>query len=227
VIEDCAQSHGAGIEDGGHQPSAISYQLTGTMGHIAAFSFYPTKNLGALGDGGAVATSDASLAERVRLLREYGWRERYVSSAPGLNSRLDELQAAILRVKLRYLDAENARRRTLAAEYDHLLAGIGLTLPAVRRGVTHVYHQYVVRTARRDLLQAHLRARGIGALVHYPVPVHHQPAYSGRLPGADALLQTEMAAAQVLSLPMFPELELADVRRVAAEITAWVSGNRG
>ena len=126
--------------------------MTGAIGDIAAFSFYPTKNLGALGDGGAVATNDSDLAESVRLLREYGWRERYVSDIPGLNSRLDEIQAAILRVKLRHLDAENARRSRIAAEYDRLLAGSGLALPQVRPGVEHVYHQYVVRAARRTML---------------------------------------------------------------------------
>jgi dTDP-4-amino-4,6-dideoxygalactose transaminase len=213
LVEDCAQSHGA--TDNG--------QMTGAIGDIAAFSFYPTKNLGALGDGGAVVTSDANLAERVRLLREYGWRERYVSDIPGLNSRLDELQAAILRVKLRHLDADNALRRRLAAEYDRLLAKSGLALPQVRPGAMPVYHQYVVRTAGRDALQTHLRSRAIGALIHYPVPVQLQPAYAGRLPGADALPETETAARQVLSLPMFPELTGEQVRITAAAVTGWAA----
>jgi dTDP-4-amino-4,6-dideoxygalactose transaminase len=213
LVEDCAQSHGA--TDNG--------QMTGAIGDIAAFSFYPTKNLGALGDGGAVVTSDANLAERVRLLREYGWRERYVSDIPGLNSRLDELQAAILRVKLRHLDADNALRRRLAAEYDRLLAKSGLALPQVRPGAMPVYHQYVVRTAGRDALQTHLRSRAIGALIHYPVPVHLQPAYAGRLPGAAALPETETAARQVLSLPMFPELTGEQVRITAAAIAGWAA----
>ena len=213
LVEDCAQSHGA--TDNG--------QMTGAIGDIAAFSFYPTKNLGALGDGGAVVTSDARLAERVRLLREYGWRERYVSDIPGVNSRLDELQAAILRVKLRHLDAENARRRSIAAEYDRLLADSGLALPQVRPGAMHVYHQYVVRAANRDGLQSHLRTLGIGALIHYPVPVHLQPAYAGRLPGSDALPETEAAARQVLSLPMFPELTDEQVRITAAAVAGWAA----
>ena len=216
VIEDCAQSHGA-IDNG---------QMTGVIGDIAAFSFYPTKNLGALGDGGAVVTSDAGLAERVRLLREYGWRERYVSDIAGLNSRLDELQAAILRVKLRHLDAENARRQHIAAEYDRLLAESGLKLPQVRPGVKHIYHQYVVRTADRDDLQAHLRTRGIGALIHYPVPVHLQPAYAGRLPGAGFLPETEAAARQVLSLPMYPELSGDQVQTTAGAVLDWTDGAR-
>ena len=213
LVEDCAQSHGA--TDNG--------QMTGAIGDIAAFSFYPTKNLGALGDGGAVVSRSARLAERVRLLREYGWRERYVSDIPGVNSRLDELQAAILRVKLRHLDTENARRRSSAAAYDRLLAGSGLALPQVRPGALHVYHQYVVRAAKRDGLQAHLRTLGIGALIHYPVPVHLQPAYAGRLPGSDALPETETAARQVLSLPMFPELTDEQVRITAAAVAGWAA----
>ena len=216
VVEDCAQSHGA----------ADHGRMTGAIGDIAAFSYYPTKNLGALGDGGAVVTGDGDLATRVRLLREYGWRERYVSDIPGVNSRLDELQAAILRVKLRHLDAENARRRSIAAEYDRLLAGSGLALPRVRPGATHVYHQYVVRTAGRDDLQAHLRTRAIGALVHYPVPVHLQPAYAGRLPGSEALPETEAAARQVLSLPMFAELTDEQVRITAAAVAGWIAEAR-
>jgi len=210
VIEDCAQSHGA----------AIGGRKTGTFGDIAAFSFYPTKNLGALGDGGAVATSDAGLAEQARLLREYGWRERYVSAIPGLNSRLDTLQAAILRVKLRYLDAENARRRELAQRYTELLAGADVRLPAARPDVAHVYHQYVIRSARRDALQAHLRQQDIGTLIHYPVPVHLQPAYARRLSIGAGLPETEAAAGEILSLPIFPELSEEQVSRVAEAITS-------
>jgi dTDP-4-amino-4,6-dideoxygalactose transaminase len=201
VIEDCAQSHGASI--GGRK--------TGSLGVAAGFSFYPTKNLGALGDGGAVATNDRSIADRARLLREYGWRERYISEVPGMNTRLDELQAAILRVKLRHLDAGNARRREIADAYS---AGLReLRLPAGNAG--HVYHQYVIRSRDRDALREKLAARGVGTLVHYPVPVHLQPAYvrleHGELP------ETESAAQEVLSLPMYPELENADVARVCTE----------
>src|SRR5262249_55435303 len=148
VIEDCAQSHGAALEG----------RKTGTWGHIAAFSFYPTKNLGALGDGGAVATNDRTLADRIRLLREYGWRERYVSDFAGLNSGLDELQAAVLRVKLRYLDEENARRRELARIYDGILTGTPVTIPIDSHRADHVYHQYVVRSDRRDDLRSFLKA---------------------------------------------------------------------
>jgi dTDP-4-amino-4,6-dideoxygalactose transaminase len=208
VIEDCAQSHGATI--GGLK--------TGTFGDIVAFSFYPTKNLGALGDGGAVVTSDPALAERTRLLREYGWRERYISAIPGLNSRLDELQAAILRVKLRYLDAENARRRALAAEYDRLLADSSVRTPITRPDMSHVFHQYVIRSGRRDALQAYLRIQGIGTLVHYPAPVHAQPAYAGRIPIGEGLPHTDAAVREILSLPMFPELSVEQACQVVKAI---------
>jgi dTDP-4-amino-4,6-dideoxygalactose transaminase len=205
VIEDCAQSHGAGIDG----------VRTGCWGRMAAFSFYPTKNLGALGDGGAVVTNDPVLNTRVRELREYGWRERYVSHEPGMNSRLDELQAAILRVKLRHLDIENARRRELASAYQRALAQSGLTLPVCSAGAVHVYHQYVVRSARRDRLRAGLRASDVDTLIHYPLPVHLQPAYRDRICHA-SLDHTEAAVREILSLPMFPELRLEDAIAAAA-----------
>lgn len=205
VVEDCAQAHGTRLHG----------RLAGTWGDAAAFSFYPTKNLGALGDGGAVITADDEIARRVRELRQYGWRERYISAIPGINSRLDELQAAVLRVKLRYLDSANARRRAIAAHYREALADRGLTLPTCRDGAEPVYHQFVVRSSMRDQLQADLRQRGIGTLIHYPQPIHHQPAYADRLVHGD-LTQSEQAAANVLSLPMFPELLDIQVARVAA-----------
>lgn len=208
VIEDCAQSHGA----------ALQGRKTGSWGHIAAFSFYPTKNMGAIGDGGMVVTNAPDLAERVRLLREYGWRERYISSLPGINSRLDELQAAILRVKLRYLDGENARRRKIAQSYTHLLADTILGLPTCRAGVEHIYHQYVVRTPRRYALQAYLREQGIGTLIHYPQPIHLQPAYRHRLKNVGTMPHTEQAANEVLSLPIYPELSDAQIEFVADAI---------
>lgn len=206
VIEDCAQSHGA----------SIAGRKTGSWGHIAAFSFYPTKNLGALGDGGAVVTNDSALAERVRLLREYGWRERYVSDEPGMNSRLDELQAAILRVKLRYLDGENERRRRIAEAYGRALEGTGLVLPRSGDGV-HAWHQYVIRALERDRLRAFLSDHGIGTLIHYPVPVHLQPAYRGRVRHA-MLGRTEQVVREILSLPMYPELALDQVELVGRAI---------
>jgi dTDP-4-amino-4,6-dideoxygalactose transaminase len=211
VIEDCAQAHGA----------ALAGRLAGTWGDAAAFSFYPTKNLGALGDGGAVAAATPELAGRLRMLREYGWRERYVSELPGgMNARLDEVQAAILRVKLRHLDADNRRRREHAARYDALLADSGLTLPSPRQSATHVYHQYVVAAPRRDELREHLRAGGVGTLIHYPVPVHLQPAYAGRVAVPVPLRHTEQACRHILSLPMYPELSEGQGRAVAELILA-------
>jgi dTDP-4-amino-4,6-dideoxygalactose transaminase len=197
---------------------------TGAWGDIASFSFYPTKNLGALGDGGMIVTANSGLAERTRSLRQYGWQQRYISEIPGCNSRLDELQAAILRVKLEYLDVENARRIALAARYTTALADSGLTLPTCREGTRHVYHQYVVRSPQRDVLQTHLRSRGIGTLVHYPSAVHQQLAYKGRIFIAGSLPHSERAAAEVLSLPMYPELSNEQVDSVAEQFRAW---NRG
>jgi dTDP-4-amino-4,6-dideoxygalactose transaminase len=205
VIEDCAQAHGAKIGDA----------CAGSLGAAAAFSFYPTKNLGALGDGGLVAAADPAVAARIRSLREYGWERRYVSERPGVNSRLDELQAAILRVGLPFLEAGNRRRREIAAAYTAGLAGTGLALPTARPGTTHVFHQYVIRHPDRDGLQARLKSLGVVTLVHYPVPVHEQPAYRERCAvGPAGLAATERAAREILSLPMHPELDDAAVAAV-------------
>ncbi|MBI2890646.1 MAG: DegT/DnrJ/EryC1/StrS family aminotransferase [Nitrospirae bacterium] len=208
VIEDCAQAHGA----------LYNGRRVGSFGDMACFSFYPTKNLGALGDGGIVVTSDTALAERSRLLREYGWAERFVSRIPGWNSRLDEVQAAILRVKLRHLDGANWARRRLARMYSDGLRDLGLVLPAEREPGTHVFHLYVVRSAKRDALRDLLTRHGIGAGVHYPVPVHLQPAYRGRLAPEGPLPQTERAVREVLSLPLYPELEEEKVQHVIQTI---------
>lgn len=208
VIEDCAQAHGARYHG----------RRVGSMGAAACFSFYPTKNLGALGDGGMVITGTEATAERARLIREYGWAERYVSSIPGWNSRLDEIQAAILRVKLQALEEDNGRRRELARRYDARLQDTPLALPARRAGCEHVFHLYVVRAAQRDALQAHLKSRDIGALIHYPVPIHRQPAYAGRLEGCNDLGETEKAARDVLSLPLYPELGFDEQDRVIEAI---------
>jgi dTDP-4-amino-4,6-dideoxygalactose transaminase len=206
VIEDCAQAHGATWR-GAH---------LGTLTEAAAFSLYPTKNLGALGDAGIVATRDADLAERITALRQYGWRRRYISDLVGINSRLDEVQAAVLRARLPHLDAQNARRATIAARYD---AVAGDRAPARRPEATHVFHQYVIRSDVRDNLQAALRAAGVGTGVHYPVPVHRQPAYEGRVAlGPAGCMATEHAAAEVLSLPMFPELTERQVDQVCAAL---------
>jgi dTDP-4-amino-4,6-dideoxygalactose transaminase len=196
VIEDCAQAHGATYHG----------KRVGSWGDVGCFSFYPTKNLGALGDGGLVVTNDARLAENLRLLREYGWAERYVSHTVGFNSRLDEIQAAVLRCKLRHLDADNATRLRHADTYDNSLRELSLTLPKRRAGATHVSHLYVVRTPGRDRVLAQVRKDGVGALIHYPVPVHLQPAYRHRGRGEGSLPVTERAAREILSLPMYPEL---------------------
>jgi dTDP-4-amino-4,6-dideoxygalactose transaminase len=209
LIEDCAQSHGA----------LYRGKITGSFGDVGCFSFYPTKNLGAFGDGGIVVTDDTALAQSLREIREYGWRERYVSARTGINSRLDPLQAAILGVKLKSLAADNARRQAIAARYDAGLGGLPLALPARRSEASHVFHQYVIRLAERDALREALQAAGIGSGIHYPVPVHRQPAYRGRLAcGPSGLGVTERAAPQILSLPIYPQLADGAVDRVIAEI---------
>jgi dTDP-4-amino-4,6-dideoxygalactose transaminase len=207
LIEDCAQAHGARYAD----------RVVGSYGDVSCFSFYPTKNLGAIGDGGLVATHDPEIAENLNLLRQYGWRERYVSEVAGWNTRLDELQAAILRVKLRYLAEDNAKRRSLAAIYDEQLAGI-VTLPIELADTRHVYHLYVIRHPQRDALMTYLRERGIGTAIHYPVPIHLQPAYRGRLGDVGSLPETEKAAREIVSLPMYPELSVEEVQAVAQVI---------
>ena len=211
VIEDCAQAHGA----------TIGARRVGGAGAAGAFSFYPTKNLGALGDGGAVTTNDPQLAEQIRRLRQYGWGERYVSDVPGKNSRLDELQAAILRVKLVRLEEDNRKRQVLAEAYLRLLAGTRLVLPEVAAGCTHVWHQFVVRTPDREALRAHLAAHDVQTSVLYPVPIHQQPAYrddSVHLP------VTEQACRELLCLPMHPGLKAGDVEMVCRHIREWDAG---
>jgi dTDP-4-amino-4,6-dideoxygalactose transaminase len=205
VIEDCAQAHGA----------KLGHHYVGSMGDAATFSFYPTKNLGALGDGGLVAASDSELIRKVRMLREYGWEQRYISEVTGMNSRLDELQAAILRIQLNYLEEGNLRRAAIAHAYNAGFAASGLVLPLAKPGCEHVYHQYVVRHPERDSFQARLKQAGISTNIHYPVPVHAQPAYAGRCAMDPAgLKNTEMAAAGILSLPMYPELSDEVVSRI-------------
>jgi dTDP-4-amino-4,6-dideoxygalactose transaminase len=214
LIEDCAQSHGA----------LYRGKPTGSFGDLACFSFYPTKNLGAIGDGGMVVTEDAALATTLRELREYGWRERYISARNGINSRLDAIQAAVLGVKLGFLPLDNTHRQVIADRYDAGLAGLGLAVPARHAEASHVFHQYVIRVAERDGLRAHLRAAGINTGIHYPVPVHQQPAYSGRFAcGPSGLGVTERAAAQILSLPIYPQLSVDATDRVVAEIRAFLS----
>lgn len=202
VIEDCAQAHGARYRD----------RHAGAWGHLSAFSFYPTKNLGAMGDGGAVATADAELATRLRELRQYGWRQRYISESRGLNARLDEIQAAILSAKLSHLDRWNARRRQLAMRYRLRLANTSAVLPVEPVEVEHVYHQFVIRSAQRDALRESLAQEAIASGILYPLPVHRQPAYATL--AHTALVQSERAAAENLALPLYPELTDEAVDRV-------------
>lgn len=213
VIEDCAQAHGAMYKG----------KRVGSFGDMACFSFYPTKNLGAIGDGGMVVTNNPQLAHKTRLLREYGWAERYVSHIRGVNTRLDEIQAAVLRVKLRYIDGDNIKRIKLAKVYDEGLAETGLILPKQRHDSTHVYHLYVVRTGKRDELLRFLKGSGIGVLIHYPAPIHLQPAYINRLRGCNKLNETESAAREILSLPMYPELAGEEMARVVSLIKDFMS----
>lgn len=211
VIEDCAQSHGA----------AIAGRKTGTWGKAGAFSFYPTKNLGCLGDGGAVSTNDPVIYERLLAARQYGWDQQRVSRTKGYNSRLDEIQAAVLRVKLRRLDENNRKRALIASLYTDSLKSLPLVLPAVMDEKSHVYHQYVIRLSdrmKRDRLLAFLKERSIQSLIHYPVPVHLQPFSFGGREKPVSLPKTESICETILSLPMFPELTSNEIENVCAVI---------
>lgn len=206
VLEDAAQAHGARHRG----------RRTGSLGHAAAFSFYPGKNLGALGDGGAIVTADAALAAKLRELRNYGSAVKYRHDLQGVNSRLDELQAAVLRAKLPHLDTENAHRRGFAARLTAALQGLPIGLPAVQAGNEPVWHLYVIRTPARDALQAALKARGVASLVHDPTACHRQRAYAGT--AWPALPAAEAWAREVLSLPIGPHLALDDAERIAAAV---------
>lgn len=203
VIEDCSQAHGA-LWAGGK---------VGTFGHAAAYSCYPTKNLGAIGDAGVAYTKSPSIAAHILTLRQYGWRERYISSEVGMNSRLDELQAAILRVKLRHLEADNASRRAIAQRYDQAFADLNFLRPSVHEG--HVFHQYTITSDRRDELKAHLAVRHIIAGILYPLPIHQQAAYLGYVKdSAKDLSVSEQVCQTLLCLPMHPHLSTPEVERV-------------
>ena len=216
VVEDCAQAHGA----------MLAGQYVGTFGDAAAFSFYPTKNLGALGDAGAVVTSDPSLADSVRMLREYGWRERYVSLTVGRNSRLDELQAAILRVKLPCLARNNSRRRLVAAAYTEALRDSTLVPPAQIEDTEHAMHLYVVECTDRPAFEHFLNDAGIMTGHHYPLAVHQQPAYAGRIRGSHALPITEALYERLVTLPCFPELREEDIVHISETLLRWNSQSR-
>ena len=196
LLEDCAQSHGAMYHG----------KPVGSIGRGASFSFYPTKNLGAIGDGGAVTTNDTALADKVRWLRQYGWRQRYISDFEGINSRLDELQAAILRVKLPFVAASNKRRRFLADIYEKGLSDLPIQIPLSQPGCEHAYHLYVVRVKERDALMKRLHSLNILASLHYPAAVHQQPAYAALTQYSPPLANTDALVPEILSLPLHPYL---------------------
>lgn len=205
VLEDAAQSYGARHRG----------RMTAGIGSAGCLSFFPTKNLGGAGDGGMITTNDDALAARLRVLRVHGSKKKYHHEIVGINSRLDELQAAVVRVKLKYVDEWNAKRRTLAAIYDEALRGLPLETPAVPEGYEHVYHLYTIRTDRRDALAAHLTEKKIGHGVYYPLPLHLQPCYAplGHKPGDFPF--SEEASAKSLSLPMYPELRREEALHAA------------
>lgn len=210
VLEDAAQAHGARYKG----------QRIGAHGDAVAWSFYPGKNLGALGDGGAITTNDAALADRLRVLRNYGSRVKYVNEVQGWNSRLDPLQAAVLRVKLAHLDEWNARRAAIAALYQHELAETGLVLPVVPAWAEPAWHLFVIRHPQRDDLQRRLADAGIGTLIHYPLPPHRQQAYAGLGLADHAWPIANRLADEVLSLPMGPHLSVAQAEQVVAAVKA-------
>ena len=210
VIEDAAQAHGAEYKG----------RRCGSMGAMAAFSFYPGKNLGAYGEGGAVVTSDPVLAQRIRVMRSWGEERRYEHSVKGSNYRMDGIQGAILRVKLRHLEAWTEARRARAADYARAFAATGIAIPVARPACRHVYHVYAVRLAHRDATRAALQAAEIQTGVHYPIPVHLQPAHADLGYSAGDFPVSERAALQVLTLPMFPEMTTGQVQAVAAAVRA-------
>lgn len=211
LIEDCAQAHGAKIKN----------QKVGTFGHFGVFSFYPTKNLGACGDAGLIMTNNTDYADRARALRQYGWYERNNSVIPGINSRLDEIQAAILNVKFRHLDKENLMRIRNAKIYSELLADHQIQVPLIKDDCHHVFHQYVIQTDKRDILKEFLRKNRIPTMVHYPYPVHMQRAYNGRIQVKNRLPITEGIAHHILSLPMHPWLPEEDIHYIVQKINSF------
>jgi dTDP-4-amino-4,6-dideoxygalactose transaminase len=211
LVEDACQSHGA----------RYNLRRAGSLGDVAAFSFYPSKNLGAYGDGGAITTNDPDLAERIRVLRNVGQAATYTHVTVGANERLDTLQAAVLRVKLRYLDRWNRLRRSHAAAYEDALSPTDVQTPRSAAWAEHAWHLYVVRTERREHLREVLRARGVATGLHYPLPLHLQPALSGLGHRRGDFPVTEAWADELLSLPMFPELDRSEIERVTQTIREW------
>lgn len=211
LIEDCSHAHGA--SRGGRK--------VGSVGRIGCFSAGVVKNLAAYGDAGFVTTGDADVVKRIRLLQTHGQEQKNRHVLYGFNSRLDELQAAVLRVKLRYLDARNRRRAEIAAFYSKRFAPLGVRVPQEHPGEVHVYHQYVIRTRDRERLQAHLKAAGVDSGIHYPVPLHRQPAWLQRYGESPCLPRAEQLAQEILSLPVFPDLTDAEVEQVAGAVASF------
>jgi dTDP-4-amino-4,6-dideoxygalactose transaminase len=211
-----ARAHGIAVVEDAAQAIGATYRgkRVGGLGDVGCFSFYPTKNLGAMGDGGLATTQDAALADRLLRLRVYGGRQRYLHEELGFNSRLDEIQAAVLRVKLTFLEEWTARRQAIAARYRRGLAGLGLTLPAEQPGSTHVYHQFSIRVPDRDAVQRRMAERGVQTAVYYPLPLHLQPMYRDLGYRSGDFPEAERAAREVLCLPMYPELTDAQVDEV-------------
>jgi dTDP-4-amino-4,6-dideoxygalactose transaminase len=210
VIEDACQAHGAEYRD----------KKAGSIGSIGCFSFYPGKNIGAYGDAGCLVTDDPNLSDRLMMLRNYGQKEKYVSECIGINSRMDEIQAAILRVKLDHLDQWNNRRREIARVYNEIFSGSLIETPVERSYARHVYHLYIVRTTRRDMMRHLLEIQGIETGIHYPVPVHKQPVYRNILGSVFSLPKTEKICNQILSLPMNPWLDEETVQFIAEQTIA-------
>ena len=205
LVEDCAQSHG----------SAYKGKVTGTFGDIGCFSFYPSKNIGAFGDGGAIVTDDEDIAKEMRILRNYGSEKRYYNKVVGTNSRLDEIQAALLKVRLEHAEEMNKEKQDVAAEYDKKINNPLIKLPGVRDGADHIYHQYVIRCKRRDELMAYLKDRGISTIIHYPIPPHLSEAYEYLGFKKGDFPVTEACADEVLSIPMFNGITEEEVKYVA------------
>lgn len=213
VIEDCAQATGALYDN----------VRVGSIAHIGCFSFYPTKNLGAIGDGGAITTNDSDLAKRLRSLRQYGWNDERESQEISLVSRLDELQASILRVKLEQLDSDNQKRQNIADHYQKSLSNLPLELPLIEQNSKSVFHLYVIQHSDRDLIKRHLNDLGVGTAIHYPKPVHHHQAFQQICKIPDKLKITEEISHSILSLPMFPEMSDTQKERVTDALKRYFS----
>tara|TARA_B110000967_G_scaffold209987_2_gene269258 strand:+ start:20085 stop:21191 length:1107 start_codon:yes stop_codon:yes gene_type:complete len=207
LIEDVSQAHG----------SKYKGKLLGSFGKVGCFSCYPTKNLGAIGDAGLITTNDSDLENKIRMIREYGWKNR-ISQLSGRNSRLDEIQAAVLRIKLKYLDVDNQKRNDLASTYSKLLSHTPLELPKIRPDGQHVFHQFVAQVENRSQLINHLFERGVQPGIHYPVPIHLQPAYKGRISLASKMSVTEKIAQKIISLPVYPGLTTQDANTVVSAL---------